>query len=211
MIPFGILDLPLWLVNSGCLISSPRTIQKYLGAPWGTGLDDAQLMDFCLERISSRFWVWSSRFLSFTGRTLLIRHVLQAIPIYQMMFIHLPKVACLQMIRLFRNFLWGFNKEGGRKIALVAWAKLCQSKELGGLGFKDILDHATTLLSKWAARLLDRPDSEWAKMYKVNLELARWKSGHILRRNLYTFEDRILFGTISDFGAMKYSTGLWGA
>lgn len=78
----------------------------------------------------------------------------------------------------------GFKKERGRKIALVAWEKLFQPKDLGGLGFKDILDHASTLLSKWSTRLLDRLDSEWAKMYKVNLELARWKADHISRWNL---------------------------
>lgn len=48
-------------------------------------------------------------------------------------------------------------------------------------------------------------------MYIVNLELATWKASHILRRNLYTFEDRVLFGSISDFGALKYSSGLWEA
>lgn len=75
--------------------------------------------------------------------------------------------------------------------------------------FKDIVDHANSiLLSKWMSRLLDRLDSEWAQMYKANLELARWKSGHLFRHNLYTLEDRIFFGHISDFGAMKYSTRL---
>lgn len=101
VIPFGVCDLPLWLVNSGCMISPPGTVQKYLWAPWGTGLEEEQLMDFCLERIGSRLSAWSSRSLSFTGRTLLIRYVLQTIPIFQMMFIHIPKKAGLQMIRLF--------------------------------------------------------------------------------------------------------------
>lgn len=48
-------------------------------------------------------------------------------------------------------------------------------------------------------------------MYKVNLELARWKPDHLFRWNLYILEDRILFGQITNFGAMKYSAGLWGA
>lgn len=33
MIPFGIRDLPLWLVNFGCMVSTPGTIQNYLGPP----------------------------------------------------------------------------------------------------------------------------------------------------------------------------------
>lgn len=31
VIPFGVPDIPLWLLNSGCKISSPREIHKYLG------------------------------------------------------------------------------------------------------------------------------------------------------------------------------------
>lgn len=91
VIPFGVSDFPLWLVNLGCVISLPGTVQRYLGAPWGTGLDEAHLLDFYLEWMAVRLSAWSSRTLSFIGRTLLIFHVLHDIPIYQMMFIYLPK------------------------------------------------------------------------------------------------------------------------
>lgn len=68
-----------------------------------------------------------------------------------------------------------------------------------------------TLLNKWTSRLMDRSDLEWAKMFKVNVELVRWKSDIIYRRNHYSLKDKILFGTISEFGALKYSFGLWEA
>lgn len=35
VILFGISDLPLWMVNPGCVISLLGMVQKYLGTPWG--------------------------------------------------------------------------------------------------------------------------------------------------------------------------------
>lgn len=52
VISFGLPVIPLWLLNSGCIISSPRVIQKYLGAPWGSNIGRANLFDFFIENIS---------------------------------------------------------------------------------------------------------------------------------------------------------------
>jgi hypothetical protein len=91
IVPFGLPeDTQHWVTETGCHISKVGEIQKYLGAPWGVGLSEAQLHTYCLDRISDRLRLWSARMLSFTGRVLLIKHVLQAIPIYHMMFVRTP-------------------------------------------------------------------------------------------------------------------------
>lgn len=117
IIPFNVHDIPLWLLNFGCRLGLPRTIQRYLEAPWGCAIAKAELFDFCLVSISKKLQSWVSCLLSFMRRTLLIRHILQAIPI----FAQLTKGIVDALYRLFRSFLWGYSEGGGKKIPFVAW------------------------------------------------------------------------------------------
>lgn len=67
IIPFNLPTIPRWLSQSGCHISSPHTVHKYLGAPWGANILSHQLHTFCQQRIDARLSAWSSRYLSFAG------------------------------------------------------------------------------------------------------------------------------------------------
>lgn len=65
VIPFGVTNIPLWLLNVWCKISTPGMVQRYLGAPWGVGISKTCLFDFCLKSISRRLNSWSTqRYLS---------------------------------------------------------------------------------------------------------------------------------------------------
>lgn len=176
IIPFGAPQIPEWLSQTSCLISESGTVHRYLGAPWGCKLSDGQLHNYCLDQISERLRTWSTKILTFTGRVLLIKHVLQAIPIYHMMFIKTPMATKKKLEQIFKDFLWGFKKEGGRKAPLVAWTKLIRQKTNGGLGFKSVTTHSATLLSRWVLSTLDDPESEWARMFKANLQMATWEN-----------------------------------
>ncbi|CAA7023542.1 unnamed protein product [Microthlaspi erraticum] len=48
----------------------------------------------------------------------------------------------------------------------LAWRKLCRHKRDGGLGFRVIEDFNTTLLAKQLWRLMDNPESLFAKVFK---------------------------------------------
>ncbi|CAA7050672.1 unnamed protein product [Microthlaspi erraticum] len=48
----------------------------------------------------------------------------------------------------------------------LAWKKLCRHKREGGLGFRTIEDFNTALLAKQLWRLMDYPDSLFAKVFK---------------------------------------------
>lgn len=50
-IPFGVTNIPLWLLNVGCKISLPGVVQKYLGTPWENWILKANMFDFFLESI----------------------------------------------------------------------------------------------------------------------------------------------------------------
>lgn len=76
VIPLALPITPQWLINTRYIISAPGEVPKYLGAPFDLDLKSSQLHDFCLGRISKRIKGWENWLLSFTGRVLLIKHIL---------------------------------------------------------------------------------------------------------------------------------------
>lgn len=119
VIPFGVPVIPLWLLILGCQISFLGVIHKYLGGPWGLEIAKANLFYFYIDSISKCLNLWSNRTLSFIGRTLLIRHVLQEIPIYHMLFINMAKGIAMNLCQNFQDFSLGLPMGSGKKIPLV--------------------------------------------------------------------------------------------
>lgn len=125
IIPLVIPTTPPWLANTSCKISASGKVQKYLGSPIGRNLKSSQLHDFCLDRISKRRKGWANGLLSFTGRVLLIQHVLQSISIYHMMYIETPIGTTKYINCLLKDFLWGTFEDGSTwKIPLITWKRL---------------------------------------------------------------------------------------
>lgn len=98
---------------------------KIFGPPFGLQLKRTKMHNFCLERISKRIVGWANCLLTFIGKVLLIQHVLQSIATYHMMYTNASTTTLTQINRIFKGFLWGFDKTlGWRKTPLVAWHKL---------------------------------------------------------------------------------------
>jgi len=62
--------------------------------------------------------------------------------------------------RIQKNFLWEWGSEN-MKIAWVAWHKVCESKDKGGLRVIDIRKFNLVLLGKWIWRLKPEKRSLW--------------------------------------------------
>lgn len=97
-------------------------------------------------------------------------------PIYHMMFLHSSNALAKTMIALCRDFLWGYNGLGGRKVPLVAWRTLTQPKVEGGLGLKDFHSHLDALLCQWFNKALDSMNLEWSCLLGENLRMAKWRN-----------------------------------
>jgi len=54
-----------------------------------------------------------------------------------MSFFKMPMFVIISIKKIQRNFLWGWGNDG-KKVAWVAWKKVCGPKEKGGLGIKHI-------------------------------------------------------------------------
>ncbi|KAL0462492.1 UNVERIFIED_CONTAM: hypothetical protein Slati_0136800 [Sesamum latifolium] len=69
---------------------------------------------------------WSSRKRSEASYLVMIKSVLQAIPMYAMSCFKLPEVFIGEVDRLLAAFF--SHQDGGRKIHWLAWCKVCRGK-----------------------------------------------------------------------------------
>eukprot|EP00253_Pinus_taeda_P009416 PITA_09416 len=84
-----------------------------------------------LEKLESRLTLWTHRSLSIASRLVLIKSMLQAMPLYLFSILAAPKWVLKRIKDLQHNFLWGAN-DTNRKCALVKWTTACKPKEKRG-------------------------------------------------------------------------------
>ncbi|CAM9001849.1 unnamed protein product [Rhodiola kirilowii] len=112
----------------------------------------------------SKIQSWENLKLSYEGREVLIKFVLQAIPQYVMSCILLPE----SIIKKLYNVIYSYWWSGGMSSTIhwVRKALLVEQKIRGGLGFREIKDFNIALVTKQAWRLLTQPDFLWKSIFK---------------------------------------------
>ncbi|XP_043703872.1 uncharacterized protein LOC122653966 [Telopea speciosissima] len=139
---------------------------KYLGLPPEIGVSKAEVFKDITSRMCQRVQGWKQSMLSQAGHEVLIKSVASTISSYAGSHFILPASHHDSTRSKMSNFFWG-QKEDKRTLHWISWTRLCRSEEKGGLGFKDPTLHNRVLLAKVAWRLLDNPDSLWAKFTKA--------------------------------------------
>eukprot|EP00253_Pinus_taeda_P008885 PITA_08885 len=89
-----------------------------------------------LDKLTNRMENWTFRTLNFAGRIVLVKSVLQAIPIYPLSIMAVPQGVCIKIREVLRKFIWG-GSSNQKKWALASWKHLIKHKEEGGLGLRD--------------------------------------------------------------------------
>ncbi|KAL3680171.1 hypothetical protein R1sor_023127 [Riccia sorocarpa] len=157
---------PEWMNQTGCEIAGPRRSFKYLGIATSSPIDEKTITEEILQKIMKKLKHWSNRLLSWPAKTLLLKHVLAATPLYHLMSVGLCKDGLEELERLCRNFLWGWNEEGNPKHALVAWEQITQEKDRGGLGWTNFRTMAEALNVRLIGRILEGGNAEWIQIAK---------------------------------------------
>jgi hypothetical protein len=151
----GILQVPNETLN-----------EKYLGMPSDVGRSLNGAFKYLKDRVWKRIQGWLELLLSVGGKDILIKSVVQAIPIFSMACFKLPRGLCHHINQLIRNFWWG-SKEGKRKTHWVSWEVMCSPKGPGRLGYRDIELFNIALLARQAWRILQNPETLSARILKA--------------------------------------------
>eukprot|EP00253_Pinus_taeda_P019493 PITA_19493 len=128
---------------------------KYLGAPLIDSAINHTAWRTLLDKLESRLSSWTFRSLNIAGRLILIKSILQAMPLYLFSILAAPKWALKAIRNLQRNFLWGSSalnrkwdlvnwKENWISKPHTPWAKLWQAKYVPGSQWKDLIRISTT-------------------------------------------------------------------
>ena len=106
---------------------------KYLGLPSFVGRNWMACFTKIRERIWARMQGWKEKLLSQAGKEVMIKAVVQSIPVYSMNVFKLPVGLCKDIEAMIWKFWWGNGET--KKIHWVKWSSLCSSKSISGMGF----------------------------------------------------------------------------
>ena len=166
----------------GCGIG--KLPMKYLGIPLGANPKRIETWKPIISRIEQKLARRKTKFLSKAGRLVLIKSVLNSLPLYYLGLFKMPSGVAKKIIAMQRGFLWGEN-DGSNGMALASWSQIQKPKEHGGLGVGDLfiknilgvgdlVIKNSTLLFKWWWRLSKEECPFWKKMVcscnKLNLQ-----------------------------------------
>lgn len=106
-----------------------------------------------MDKVHKRVFHWSNRLLSLQRRIVLVKHVLKAIPVNNLMALTLNQAGYTELEKICR-VLWGLGETGHANVPLVIWATIPQSTLGGGLGLRCFQAHAQILKLWCAAQIL---------------------------------------------------------
>ena len=120
---------------------------NYLGFPIGISMTKESSWSPLIERFLSRLSGWKAKLLSYGGKLTLCKSVLGSLGNYLFSLYKAPNVALKKLESIRMNFLWGSNTVH-RKIHWVAWDKILNNREKGGLNVGSLKALNITLLTK---------------------------------------------------------------
>ncbi|CAM8926948.1 unnamed protein product [Rhodiola kirilowii] len=145
--------------------------EKYLGLPLSLKRKLTINFSSIIDKLWNKTEGWKAKNLSSGGKEVLIKAVLQALPQYAMNCFQLPEDTIRKMHSSIRRYWWS-NSSSRNPVHWVKAQTLCQDKDMGGLGFKDLKCINLAFLAKQAWRLYTHPDLLVSKIYKAKYSLS---------------------------------------
>ncbi|KAL5542393.1 hypothetical protein UlMin_010103 [Ulmus minor] len=157
--------------------------EKYLGLPTFADQCKKDLFLFIKNRVWDKLGGWNGTGFSAAGKEILLKAVVQAIPTHAMACFKLSQQLVSDLHKLIADYWWG-SKKGKSKMHWSKWNVMCNGKERGGMGFRDLGCFNQALLAKQGWRLIRNPDS------LIIEKGSRWRVGS--GKNIDIFKDRWL-------------------
>jgi hypothetical protein len=134
---------------------------KYLGIPLSIRRLSAASFQPLVDKIADKLPTWRASMMPRAGRLALIRAVLAAIPLHQLMVLSLDKKTLKQVNKVLRGFLWAGRADANGGHCHVNWSRVCRPLRLGGLGIPDLARTAISLKVRWIWRMHTDPMRPW--------------------------------------------------
>ncbi|KAL2246309.1 UNVERIFIED_CONTAM: hypothetical protein Sindi_2899100 [Sesamum indicum] len=132
---------------------------RYLGLPLLSSRLTIADCNPLLLKIDKRIAGWEGMALSYASKVQIIKSVLLSLSLYWSSAFILPKKVTNEIEKRLRTFFWKGTTNSG--YAKVARKDLCQSKDEGGLGFKDIAILNRALLTKKLCDIIRENEGSW--------------------------------------------------
>jgi hypothetical protein len=124
-----------------------------LGFPLKPHAYKKQDWKWLLKKLDKRLKVWSHKWISRAGRLILVKSVLEAIPVYWISLSWIPKGILEAARKIYFRFLW--SGKGDTFVSpWVRWQRIVVPKALGGWGLKNIFLFSKSLAAKGGWRFL---------------------------------------------------------
>lgn len=182
--------------------------RSYLGLPIRVGLNKREVFAFLKDKVRSKLSYWKRRLLPRAGKEIMLKSVLQALPIYFMNLFVLAKVLCRELQQKMSNFWWGKGKNHEKGVNWVSWDRMSRPKQFGGLGFKKLHEFNLVMVGTTAWKLVSYPDSLVARLIKAKyypdldfLNASLGKNPSYIWQSLYDCQNLIRNGAYISAGA----------
>ena len=132
-----------------------------------------------LDKIKRKLRHWTFRALNFPSRLILVKSILQVMPLYLFSVMAAPKSVIKHIRNIQNKFLWGFI-EGHSKWPLLDWKTICKLKDVGGLGIRDPLDINKVMGAKIWWKWITHEKKPWDKIWH-NKYTPQWPKKLLIR------------------------------
>lgn len=120
---------------------------QYLGCPIYVGHKKMMYFNTMVAKIAKRLQGWHGILLSYGGKAVLIKTVLNALPIHLLAAVQPPKTTLYQIEKIIADFFWGMDGNRTKK-HWIAWNDMCFPEEEGGTGFRALTDICNVVSAK---------------------------------------------------------------
>ncbi|XP_015166827.1 uncharacterized protein [Solanum tuberosum] len=165
--------------------------QLFIGKPRLTYFSDL------INKIVNRITGWQSKMLSYGGKSTLIKHVLQSMPIHILSAISAPSTRLKQIQSILADFFWGW-REDKKKYHWSSWKNLSLPYDEGGIGVRQMSDICQAFQFKhwWIFRTKQTLWGDFLRAKYCQRSNPKWDTGEsqawkLLMRNKHRVEKHI--------------------
>jgi hypothetical protein len=126
---------------------------RYLGILLSIRRLSAEALQPLVDTIADRLPLWKASMMTKAGRLALVKSVLMAIPLHQIIVLGLSKKTLKQVEKIVRGFLWAGRADANGGHRHVNWEMVCRPLDSGGLGIPDLSRTALSLRTRWIWRM----------------------------------------------------------